>query len=178
MRALLAFRPEIGPPLAALTDVLLHRPNSLTKAERELIGVHVSALNACTFCRNSHAAIAACLLGGDDALVESVLADPEQAAITPKLKGLLALAGRVQQGGRDVRQEDIVRARQAGATDLEIHDTVLIAAAFCLFNRYVDGLAAWTPLDPDAYRARARVTAEHGYAAGLPRAIGPDVTST
>jgi uncharacterized peroxidase-related enzyme len=168
MRALLAFRPAIGPPLGALTDALLHARNSLTKAERELIGAYVSALNDCTFCRNSHAAIAACLLGDDDALVASVLADPERAAITPKLKALLALAGRVQQSGRAVRQEDVARARDAGAADLEIHDTVLIAALFCLFNRYVDGLAAWTPLDPDAYRQRARLTAERGYAAGLP----------
>jgi uncharacterized peroxidase-related enzyme len=169
MRALLTFRPEIGPSLGALTDVLLHAPNSLTKAERELMGAYVSALNDCTFCRRSHSAIAACLLGENDALVSSVLADPEQASIPPKLKALLALAGRVQQGGRAVREEDVARARQEGATDLEIHDTVLIAAAFCLFNRYVDGLAAWTPLDPGAYRARARQTAEHGYAAGLPR---------
>jgi uncharacterized peroxidase-related enzyme len=172
MRALLAFRPDIGPPLGALTDALLHAPNSLTKAERELIGAHVSALNACTFCRNSHAAIASCLLGDDDALVAAVLAGPEAAPITAKLKALLALAGRVQQSGRAVRAEDIARARDAGATDLEIHDTVLIAAVFCLFNRYVDGLAAWTPSDPDTYRQRARVTAAHGYAAGLPQ--GPN----
>lgn len=169
MRALLAFRPAIGPPLGALTDALLHAPNSMTKADRELIGAYVSRLNGCSFCQNSHAAIAACLLGDDDAMVASVVADPEHAPITAKLKALLALAGRVQQGGRAVRTEDIARARDAGATDLEIHDTVLIAAAFCFFNRYVDGLAAWTPLDPGAYRERARLTAAHGYSASLPQ---------
>ena len=63
----------------------------------------------------------------------------------------------------------MARARSEGATDREIHDTVLIAAAFCMFNRYVDGLAAWTPTDPEVYRQRARLTAEHGYAAGPPR---------
>ena len=168
MRALLAFRPEIGPPLGALTDLLLHAANSLTRAERELIGAHVSRLNGCTFCCNSHAAIAACQFGDDDALVAEVLADPEHASIPGKLKALLALAARVQLGGRSVREEDIVRARGEGASDVEIHDTVLIAAAFCMFNRYVDGLGAWTPADPEAYRQRARVTAEHGYAAGLP----------
>lgn len=168
MRALLAFRPEIAPPLAALTDLLLHAPGSLTPGERELIGAHVSRLNACTFCCNSHAAIAACHLGGDEELVASVLADSESAPITPKLKALLALAARVQRSGRDVRDSDVARARHEGATDREIHDTVLIAAAFCLFNRYVDGLAAWTPTDSDAYRQRARQTADHGYAAGLP----------
>ena len=168
MRALLAFRPELGPPLGALTDLLLHAPGSLTPGERELIGAHVSRLNDCRFCCNSHAAIAACHLGDDEALVASVLTDPETAAISPKLKALLALAACVQRGGREVRDTDIARARSEGATDHEIHDTVLIAAAFCLFNRYVDGLAAWTPTDPDVYRQRARHTAEHGYAAGLP----------
>jgi len=169
MRALLAFRPEIGAPLGALTDLLLHAPNSLTRAERELIGAHVSRLNGCTFCCNSHAAIAACQLGDDDALVTEVLANPEHASIPGKLKALLALAGRVQQGGGSVREEDIARARREGVSEVEIHDTVLIAAVFCMFNRYVDGLGAWTPTDPDAYRQRARVTAEHGYAAGLPQ---------
>jgi len=173
MRALLAFRPEIGPPLGALTDLLLHAPGSLTRSERELIGAHVSKLNECTFCCNSHAAIAACHLGDDEGLVASVLTEPERAAISPKLKALLALAARVQRGGREVRDTDIARARGEGATDQEIHDTVLIAAAFCLFNRYVDGLAAWTPTDPDAYRQRARQTAEHGYAAGLPPGTHP-----
>jgi uncharacterized peroxidase-related enzyme len=168
MRALLAFRPEIGPPLGALTDILLHAPNTLTPAERELIGAHVSNLNDCTFCRESHKAIAACHLDGDQALVDAVIDAPEQAPVTDKLKALLALAGRVQLGGRAVRTEDVARARAAGATDLEIHDTVLIAAAFCLFNRYVDGLGALTPSDPDAYRQRARLTARDGYAAGLP----------
>ena len=167
MRALLAFRPEIGAPLGALTDLLMQAPGSLSPGERELIGAHVSSLNACTFCRNSHAAIAACHLG-DEGLVAAVLADPERAAISSKLKALLALAACVQRGGRDVRDSDIARARAEGATDREIHDTVLIAAAFCMFNRYVDGLAAWAPTDPEAYRQRARKTAEHGYAAGLP----------
>jgi uncharacterized peroxidase-related enzyme len=170
MRALLTFRPEIGPSLGALTDVLLHAPNSLTPGERELIAAHVSNLNDCAFCRQSHEAIAACHFGGDDALVAAVIADPDRAAVSAKLRALLALATRVQMGGRAVRAEDVARARAEGATDLEIHDTVLIAAAFCLFNRYVDGLAAWTPSDPDAYRTRARLTAEHGYAAGLPPA--------
>jgi len=128
MRALLAFRPDIGPPLGALTDVLLHAPNSLTPGERELIAAHVSNLNDCAFCRQSHAAIAGCHLGGDEALVAAVIADPDRAAVSAKLRALLALATRVQMGGRAVRSEDVARARAEGATDLEIHDTVLIAA--------------------------------------------------
>jgi uncharacterized peroxidase-related enzyme len=161
---LLAFRPEVAGPLGELTDVLLHGPGSLSPGERELIAAHVSALNDCTYCRASHAAIAACHLG-DGALVDSVVASPESAPIPEKLKALLAVAGRVQQGGHAVRQDDIARARRAGASDLDLHDTVLIAALFCLFNRYVDGLATPTPTDAEGYRQRAAFVAAHGYAA-------------
>jgi len=162
IRALLQARPETAGPITDLAQVLLHAPNSLSRGERELIAAYVSALNDCTFCRTSHAAIAACHLG-DESLVDMVLRNPEASSVSPKLKALLSIAARVQQSGRAVRSEDIDRARRAGATDTEIHDTVLIAAAFCMFNRYVDGLDAWTPADADGYRQRARIVAEHGY---------------
>jgi uncharacterized peroxidase-related enzyme len=168
IRALLAFRPETAGPLGALADALLHAPNTLTPGERELIAAYVSSLNNCTFCQTSHAAIAACQLEDGDALVADTLRNPEQATVSDKLKALLALAARVQQGGLAVRAEDVARARAAGATDVEIHDTVLIAAAFCMFNRYVDGLGAWTPTDPASYRERAALVAQHGYSASLP----------
>ena len=168
MRALLAFRPEVAPAIGALTDELLHAPHTLSAADRELIGAYVSSLNGCAFCRTSHAAIAACHLNGDEDLVEMVLSDPSRAPIAAKLKALLAIAARVQRSGQDVREEDVAGARDAGASDLEIHDTVLIASLFSFFNRYVDGLDAWTPADPAAYRERARLTAQHGYAASLP----------
>jgi uncharacterized peroxidase-related enzyme len=167
IRALLAFRPETAAPLGALADALLHAPNTLTPGERELIASYVSALNQCDFCHASHAAIAACHLG-DDTIAAAVARDPEHAPVSGKLKALLAIAARVREGGRAVRAEDVARARAQGATDTEIHDTVLIAAAFCMFNRYVDGLAAWTPTDPAAYRERARFVAEQGYSASLP----------
>ena len=162
IRSLLAFRPETAGPLTDLANALLRAPNSLSQADRELIAAFVSSQNGCAFCHNSHAAIAACYLG-DETLVAQVVNEPETAPIPDKLKALLALAGRVQQGGRAVRPDDVTRAREAGATDTEIHDTVLIAAAFCMFNRYVDGLGAWTPDDRDGYRHRARQVAEHGY---------------
>jgi len=68
------------------------------------------------------------------------------------MKALLAIAGKVQKGGKHVTAEDVERARSHGATDKEIHDTVLIAAAFCMFNRYVDGLDTWQPHDAEFYR--------------------------
>ena len=162
IRALLQARPETAGPITDLAQALLYAPNSLSRGERELIAAYVSALNDCTFCRTSHAAIAACHLD-DESLVATVLRDPETSSVSPKLKALLSIAARVQQSGRAVQSEDIDRARREGATDTEIHDTVLIAAAFCMFNRYVDGLDAWTPADADGYRHRARIVAEHGY---------------
>jgi uncharacterized peroxidase-related enzyme len=161
IRGLLAFRPDTAGPIAELTNVLMCGANTLSPGEREAIAAHVSALNDCTFCLESHRAIAACHLG-DDIAVRAV-ADPETAPISAKLKGLLAIAARVQRGGLEVRHEDVARARMAGATDCEIHDAVLIAAAFCMFNRYVDGLATWTPDDPAVYRASAARVVEQGY---------------
>jgi uncharacterized peroxidase-related enzyme len=168
MRALLAFRPEIAQPITELTNALLHAPNSLTRGERELIAAYVSSLNGCTFCFESHAAIAASHFGNGERLVDSVVTDPAGAAISDKLKALLDIAARVQQSGSLVRPIDVERARQRGATDIEIHDTVLIAAAFCMFNRYVDGLGAGTSTEPASLRERARFVAEHGYGVTLP----------
>jgi uncharacterized peroxidase-related enzyme len=168
IRGLLAFRPETAKPLGDLADALLHAPGTLSPGDREMIAAYVSRLNDCTFCHNSHAAIAACHLENEN-LVTTVMQGPDTAAISEKLKALLAVAARVQQGGRAVRTEDIDRARRAGATDTEIHDTVLIAAAFCMFNRYVDALATWAPSDPEGYRQRAADVAKLGYGAVLPQ---------
>ncbi len=159
----MAFRPETAKPLNALAEVLLRGPNTLTPAERELIATYVSSRNDCFFCQNIHGAIAAFHLAGNEKLVAEVKQDFEAAPVSGKLKALLAIAGKVQQGGKSVTPADVERARRQGATDMEIHDTVLIAAAFCMFNRYVDGLATWQPDDPAMYRARAAKTAQEGY---------------
>jgi len=163
IRSLFAFRPETARPLNELVDVLLRGPHTLSPGERELIATYVSAENDCRYCQTIHGAIAAHHLGGDEALVAQVKADPQGAPISEKLKALLAIAGKAARGGKHVTPEDVARARAEGATDVEIHDTVLIAAVFCLCNRYVDGLATWTPEDPDFYRQRAVVVATHGY---------------
>ena len=93
--------------------------------------------------------------------------------ISDKLKALLHIAARVQQSGSLVRPIDVERARQQGASDVEIHDTVLIAAAFCMFNRYVDGLGAGASSDPTSLPERARLVAEHGYSISLPQPPDP-----
>jgi len=157
-----AFRPETAKPMRELAHVLLHEPNSLTPGERELIATYVSSRNDCYFCQSSHGAAAACHLGDGD-LVKKVTADFQSAPVTPKLKALLAIAGKVQQDGKRVLAEDVAAARAQGATDVEIHDTVLIAAAFCMYNRYVDGLGTWQPHDESMYAEMGRHLAEHGY---------------
>jgi uncharacterized peroxidase-related enzyme len=157
-----AFRPETAKPLRELAHVLLHEPNSLAPAERELIATYVSSLNCTTFCVLSHGAAAAAQLS-DPTVVDQVKSDFRNAPISPKLKALIAIAARVQQDGKLVTPLDIERARQQGATDTEIHDTVLIAAAFCMYNRYVDGLGAWQPNDPAVYAQMGQHLAEEGY---------------
>jgi uncharacterized peroxidase-related enzyme len=176
IRGPMTFRPETAKPLNELVDVLLRGPHTLTPGERELIATYVSARNDCRYCQTIHGAIAAHHLGGNDALVVEVKRDPQNAAISDKLKALLVIAAKTAEGGTRVTTTDIDNARALGATDLEIHDTVLIAAVFCLCNRYVDGLATWAPDDPDFYRQRAALVAEHGYTASTvaaPPAVKP-----
>ena len=158
-----AFRPETAKPLRALAEILLRGPSTLTSGERELIATYTSSQNDCYFCQTSHGAAAAHHLGGNFELIDQVKRDFQTAPISEKLKTLLAIAGQVQKGGKHVTSEHLQAARGAGATDLEIHDTVLIAAAFCMYNRYVDGLATWAPRDPEAYRAMGVRLAEQGY---------------
>jgi len=157
-----AFRPETARPLRELAHILLHEQNSLTPGERELIATYVSSKNDCFFCQTSHGAAAACHLGGND-IVKQVKTDLQSAPISAKLKALLAIAGKVQRDGKLVTTEDVQNARREGATDIEIHDTVLIAAAFCMYNRYVDGLDTWQPRDEGMYAEMGKHLAEHGY---------------
>lgn len=163
IRGAMAFRPDTARPLNDLVDILLRGPGTLTLGERELIATYVSSRNSTEYCHNIHGAIAAAHLGGNEALVRQVKADFMQAEISPKLKALLVIAGKVQQDGKLVTAADVAAARKEGATDLEIHDTVLIAAAFCMYNRYVDGLATAQPADPAFYRERGVRVARDGY---------------
>jgi uncharacterized peroxidase-related enzyme len=175
IRGPMTFSPETARPLNDLANVLLrtnaHHPDStLNEGERELIAAYVSARNDCYFCQTIHGAVASHHLGDEDwTLVESVKCDYIVAPISEKLKALLAVAGSVQQGGKQVTSEQVEAARLLGATDRDIHDTVLIAAAFCMFNRYVDGLATTAPVNnPKFYRNRAIGVVANGYAASDP----------
>ena len=166
IRGLLTYSPATAKPIGELAEVLLRGPSTLTRAERELIATHVSFRNECHYCQSVHGAIAAEYMGGapvDYVLVDHVKTDAESAEISAKMKALLAIAGHVQQNGKHVTAEDVARARNEGATDQEIHDVVLIAAAFCMFNRYVDGLGTWQPKNPAFYTEAGKRTTELGY---------------
>jgi uncharacterized peroxidase-related enzyme len=165
IRSLFEYRPETARPLCGLVEVLLRGPNTLTRGERELIASYVSSLNDTTYCTNIHGAFAAAQLPSGITLVDQVRADPHSAPISTKLKALLRIAAAVQRGGKYVSDQDITAAREAGADDREIHDTVLIAAAFCMYNRYVDGLATTLPEDPAWYAAAAVGIVNDGYMA-------------
>ena len=163
IRSLVMFRPETGKPLYELAQVLLRGESPLTEAERELIAAYVSNRNDTMFCMMSHAAASRHLYGNEKNIVDDVLKDMEVSGISDKLKALLHIAGKVQILGKEVKPEDIEAARKQGAGDREIHDTVLIAATFCMFNRYVDGLASFTPTDPAEYEAMGKRMTEKGY---------------
>ncbi len=174
IRGALAFRPETAKPLNELAEALLFGPHTMTAGERELIATYVSYLNDCHFCQSIHGAIAAAHLDGDEDLVRRVKADFQHAHISDKMKALLVIASKVQRGGKNVTSQDVEQARAHGATDLEIHDTVLIAAAFCMYNRYVDGLATTQPHDEAMYRERGKIVAREGYIQGSKAYLQPE----
>ncbi len=151
IRSLVQYRPETGRHLYALVRVLLTGDSALSKGERELIAAFVSCRNGCAFCTESHASAARILLQSQSSVVDEVLENGFSKKLDPKINALLQIAGRVQVSGKEVTQEDVDSAKNSGATDLEIHDTVLIAAVFCLFNRYVDGLGTSLPEDSAAF---------------------------
>lgn len=160
---MVAYR-EAEKPLNELCNAIMCGPSSLSIAEREMIATYVSHGNECRFCTATHAAATRELLGPHAAVMDRVLCDLETAGIDEKMKALLNIAGKVRQDGRLVTTDDVARARAAGADDKAIHDTVLIAAMFCMFNRYVDGLGT-SPASPEHYAAAGTRIATLGYGA-------------
>lgn len=163
IRSLAMYRPDTGKPLYELSQVLLRDDSPLSQAERELIATYVSFLNECKFCMSSHAAAARYLYKAEAQTVNLTLEDYQDAPISDKLKALLTIARNVQKDARTVSNENVALARSFGATDRDIHDTVLIAATFCMFNRYVDGLATLTPTDAETYEVMGERMGTIGY---------------
>jgi uncharacterized peroxidase-related enzyme len=169
IRGPMIYRPDTGTILNQLAEALLHdEDNTLSRGDREMIGTYVSSQNDCYFCQHVHGAMAQHYFSCDTDLIDDIKKDFRSADISDKMKSLLAIAGSVQKGGKYVTPEQIAEAKKLGATDREIHDTVLIAAAFSMFNRYVDGLNTWAPQDRQVYIDRAPMRAREGYSqAGL-----------
>ena len=161
------FKPALGEKLQAFTQQLLRGPSPLSEAERELIAAYVSTGNQTTFCIRTHSATAAALLGENRQAVLSMIEDVDTAPISEKMRALLRIADKVRRSGLDVGPQDVEEARSAGAADEDIHDAVLVAAAFCMYNRYVDGLRAITPTDDAVYDVIAQRLAQTGY--GVPK---------
>ena len=159
---LLEYSKETAAPIRVLTQVLLRGPSTLTEGERELIATVVSHRNQCKFCVTAHTAAANVLLGESDTSAK-VKEDITTAPVSDKMKALLTIAAQAQESGKAVTPEAIQKAKEEGATDIEIHDTVLIAALFCLYNRYVDGLATVTPSQPEFYQGLGQRLKDHGY---------------
>jgi uncharacterized peroxidase-related enzyme len=160
-----AFRPDTAKPMRELAHILLHTSGNdgFSSRDRELVAAFVSSRNTCYFCQTSHGAAATHLNGGDTNLVDAVCENYRASAISEKLKALLAIAEQVQIDGKRVTTQLADQARQHGATDLDIHDTILIAAAFCMYNRYVDGLQTVQPHNEAMYREMGKHMAEGGY---------------
>lgn len=159
---LLEYSKDTAAPIRELTQILLRGPSTLTEGERELIATVVSHRNQCTFCTTAHTAAADILLGEEETSAQVKL-DINTAPVSDKMKALLTIAAQVQQGGKMVTTQSVQKAKDAGATDIEIHDTVLIAALFCLYNRYVDGLSTVTPADPAFYKGLGERLKNNGY---------------
>lgn len=160
---LLNHRPDTGKILCELAESLLRTDKGLPRSEREWIASYVSYLNQCHFCHTSHGAAASAHKGEDVEMIDEIEKGPDSQVISDKLKALLVVAGQVQQRGNCVTEEAVEDARKAGATDEDIHDTVLIAAAFCMYNRYVDGLHTWVPADRKDYAEEGKQMAFEGY---------------
>ena len=164
IRGPMAYSPATAKPLNELAELLLRDDNNtLSRGERELIGAYTSYLNDCFFCQNVHGSLAQHYLQCDMSFIDAVKENYQMTMISDKLKSLLGIAASVRKGGKYVTAEQIEYARSLGATDREIHDTVLIAAAFCMYNRYVDGLGTWAPQDRQFYINRAPQRAAEGY---------------
>jgi uncharacterized peroxidase-related enzyme len=159
---LLNYRKDTALPIRQLTQILLRGESTLSEAEREMIASIVSYGNECRFCTAAHTAATDNLLGETETS-KKVKKDILTAPVSEKMKALLTIASAVQVSGKNVTPAMIEQAKKNGATDLEIHDTILIAALFSLYNRYVDGLASVTPSEPAFYDRLATILVKSGY---------------
>jgi len=163
IEGLLFNKPSTGKAICRFVHQALRGSSSLTAAEREVIAAYVSHLNQCNYCNNAHTEVANTLLKDEGNTMACVNTNVDAAPLSPKMKALLQLAAKIQQGGRYVSEPDIENARRQGANDTDVHDAVLVAAMFCFINRYVDGLRTETPANREDYKMPAKFLARFGY---------------
>lgn len=159
---LLNYRQDTAKPIRELTEILLRGPSTLTEAEREMIATVTSYGNQCEFCTNAHSATVDTYLGEHETS-HLIKTDLDHAPVSEKMKSLLRIAKANTNKGRHVTDELVAEARAKGATDTEIHDTILISALFSLYNRYVDGAATLVPQEPVFYDRLAGILVKSGY---------------
>jgi uncharacterized peroxidase-related enzyme len=168
--AAIRLTPGLGIHLRGLADELLVNDfpgATLVRAEREMLATAVSAANDCFYCMDSHGAFATAVLERSGAaelvpLIDGVKRGSSE-GFDDKMRALLDIARTVRREPRDLTAADVAAAQAAGATDADVQLAVLIAAAFSMYNRMVEGFRAKTPPTADAYRGRAAEIAEHGY---------------
>jgi uncharacterized peroxidase-related enzyme len=168
--AAIRLTPGLGIHLRGLADELLVNDfpgATLERAEREMLATAVSAANDCFYCMDSHGAFANALLERSETLELAPLVDEiklgSSEGFDDKMRALLEIARTVRRAPRELTAADVAVARAAGATDADVQLAVLIAAAFSMYNRMVEGFRARTLPSPDAYAARATEIAAHGY---------------
>lgn len=172
IRAAIGLTPSLGFHLLGLADALLvddFPGATIDRAEREMLAEAVSAANDCFFCMDSHGAHAAAILEKEGAterlpLVEEIKIGSFE-KFSPKMRALVQIARTVRRAPRELTADDVATATASGASDADVQLGVLIAAAFSMYNRMVDGFRARTPADPEIYRPRAVQIAEQGYTA-------------
>jgi len=174
----LRLTPALGVHLRGLADELLvddFEGATISRAQREMLATAVSAANDCFYCMDSHGAFASALLERSEAAELVPLVDEikhgSSEGFDPKMQALLHIARTVRREPLDLTAADVAAARDTGASDQDVQLAVLIAAAFSMYNRIVEGFRARTAPTPEAYRARADEIAEHGYSDGRITAV-------
>jgi uncharacterized peroxidase-related enzyme len=130
----MSLRPAALRGFIALYDALMAGEGGLSKAEREMIAVAVSAQNHCHYCLISHGAVLR-IRAKDAALGDTVAANYRVAKITPRQRAMLDYAVKVTRASAEIGEEDHAALRAHGFSDEEIFDITQIAAFFNYSNR-------------------------------------------
>jgi uncharacterized peroxidase-related enzyme len=176
--AAIRLTPGLGVHLRGLADELLVHDfpgATISRGEREMLATAVSAANDCFYCMDSHGAFASAVLERQGSVeLVPVIDDIKQgssAGVDEKMGALLHISRTVRRDPLDLTAADVAAAHAAGASDGDVQLAVLIAAAFSMYNRMVDGFRAKTPPTAEAYRPRAAEIAEHGYSSPAVSAV-------